>query len=73
VAEALRATQRDRILAGDPPTAWAGMVVLGDGDVVPLPGGRPWVARHAAEITAIAGGLLLLAILVALARRTAFG
>ncbi|HEX7183767.1 MAG TPA: CHAT domain-containing protein, partial [Thermoanaerobaculia bacterium] len=59
VAEALRAAQRDRIENGAPAYAWAGLVVLGDGDLVPLPGGRrgpafqPWTA-------AAAGGLLLL-------------
>jgi CHAT domain-containing protein len=40
VAAALRAAQRDRIDAGAPAYAWAGLVVLGDGDLVPLPGGR---------------------------------
>lgn len=59
VAEALRAAQRDRIEDGAPAYAWAGLVVLGDGDLVPLPGGRrgpafqPWLA-------VAAGGLLLL-------------
>lgn len=56
VAAALHAAQRDRIEAGAPAAAWAGIVVLGDGDVVPLPGGRkrnplPW---------ALAGTALLL-------------
>ena len=32
----------DRIAAGAPAYAWAGLVVLGDGDLVPLPGGRRW-------------------------------
>src|SRR6185295_5043481 len=40
VAAALQAAQRDLIAAGAPAAAWAGVVVLGDGDVVPLPGGR---------------------------------
>jgi CHAT domain-containing protein/tetratricopeptide (TPR) repeat protein len=57
VAQALRAAQRDRLDDGAPAYAWAGVVVLGDGDLVPLPGGRaapdltPWLA---------AGGLALL-------------
>ncbi|HKV10312.1 MAG TPA: hypothetical protein VJ725_19380, partial [Thermoanaerobaculia bacterium] len=55
VAAALHAAQQDRIEAGAPAAAWAGIVVLGDGDVVPLPGGRkrgpfPW---------ALAAGVLL--------------
>jgi hypothetical protein len=45
VAAALRAAQLDRL--GAEPQAridtWAGFVVLGDGDLVPFPGGRhPW-------------------------------
>jgi CHAT domain-containing protein len=45
VAAALRLAQLD-LLHRDPrllPVAWAGMVVLGDGELVPFPGGRhPW-------------------------------
>lgn len=50
--EALAATRRDRLAAGDPPAAWAGVVLLGDGAAVPFPegasgpgppgGGAPW-------------------------------
>ena len=40
VAAALAEARRSRIAAGAPAAAWAGMVVLGDGDLVPLPGGR---------------------------------
>ncbi len=40
VAAALQAAQRDLIAEGAPGAAWAGLVVLGDGDVMPLPGGR---------------------------------
>jgi hypothetical protein len=40
VAAALQAAQRDLIAEGAPAAAWAGIVVLGDGDMVPLPGGR---------------------------------
>ena len=40
VAAALQAAQRDMIRDGAPAAAWAGLVVLGDGDLVPLPGGR---------------------------------
>jgi CHAT domain-containing protein len=41
VSRALRAAQSDRIAEGAPSYAWAGLVVLGDGDLVPLPGGHP--------------------------------
>ena len=40
VAAALRSAQRELIAEGAPTAAWAGLVVLGDGDLVPLPGGR---------------------------------
>ncbi|HVG11089.1 MAG TPA: CHAT domain-containing protein [Thermoanaerobaculia bacterium] len=40
VAAALQAAQRDRMNDGAPAEAWAGVVVLGDGDRVPVPGGR---------------------------------
>lgn len=40
VAAALQAAQQDRFEAGAPPEAWAGVVVLGDGDRIPMPGGR---------------------------------
>ncbi len=48
IGGALAEAQRDAIRAGKPAVAWAGLVVLGDGEVVPLPGGRaiapasPW-------------------------------
>jgi CHAT domain-containing protein/tetratricopeptide (TPR) repeat protein len=44
VAAALQAVQRDLIAEGAPAAAWAGLVVLGDGDMVPLPGGRKGIA-----------------------------
>ncbi len=40
VAAALQAAQGELITDGAPAAAWAGLVVLGDGDMVPLPGGR---------------------------------
>ena len=32
--------RRDRLTAGAPAAAWAGVVLIGDGELVPLPGGR---------------------------------
>lgn len=66
VAAALRAAQSDRIAAGAPATAWAGLVVLGDGDLVLLPGGRSWLDRYrwrlaGAGLAALAGLVLLAA------------
>lgn len=40
VAAALQAAQLDRWKEGAPAVAWAGVLVLGDGDHVPLPGGK---------------------------------
>ncbi len=37
VAAALRAAQKDRLEAGTPASAWAGVAVLGDGAWVPIP------------------------------------
>ena len=60
VAAALRLAQLD-LLRQDPrlpPVAWAGMVVLGDGDLVPFPGGRhpwrPWFAAAALILAILA-------------------
>jgi len=61
VAAALQAAQRDRMKAGAPAAAWAGVVVLGDGDRVPVPGGRGpgWATWLAAAVLASVIGLLL--------------
>jgi CHAT domain-containing protein len=62
VAASAHAAQREMIEAGAPAAAWAGIVVLGDGDVVPLPDGRQglYISNRA---WALAGGLLLIAVL----------
>jgi CHAT domain-containing protein len=68
VAEALGAAQRQLIDDGAPAAAWAGVVALGDGGLVPLPGGRPRVvsprgllglAVVAAVLLGVAGQRLL--------------
>ncbi|MEX1369240.1 MAG: CHAT domain-containing protein, partial [Nannocystaceae bacterium] len=46
VATALRRAQQDRAAEGAPPAAWAGVVVLGDPQLVPFPGGRVEVAAR---------------------------
>ncbi len=73
VAGALQAAQRDRIADGAPAEAWAGAVVLGHGDVVPLPGGRPWWVRHGRGLLLGLAGLLALLGLVATARSASRG
>jgi CHAT domain-containing protein len=58
VAAAAQAAQKDLISDGAPAAAWAGIVVLGDGDLVPLPGGRKgWNVPLWAW--AVAGGVLI--------------
>ena len=64
VAAAAQAAQKDLIADGAPAAAWAGIVVLGDGDLVPLPGGRKGsnVPLWAWMIAGCAGGVLILLI-----------
>jgi tetratricopeptide (TPR) repeat protein len=69
VAAALRAAQRDRIDAGAPAYAWAGLMVLGDGGLIPLPGGRQGVDLPSWVSVAAAGIALLVLSLTALAWR----
>lgn len=68
VASALALARRDRIGEGAPPSAWAGMVVLGDGDVAPAGRrrnpGRRWVWKSTLAIV-----LLVAVSLVAIAWR----
>jgi CHAT domain-containing protein len=53
VAAALATARREAIHDGRPAAAWAGLVVLGDGDAVPVPGGRSAPVR--VDILALAG------------------
>lgn len=72
VAAALRQAQLDSLRQHPrlPPAAWAGMVVLGDGDLVPFPGGRhPWRALWLVAATVALSLLSLLALFVARVRR----
>jgi CHAT domain-containing protein len=58
VSEALRRAQSRRLEAGAPAFDWAGVVVLGDGNLVPVQGGTR-SERHPA---AWAGGVALLVV-----------
>jgi len=61
VGGALVEARRDAIRSGLPAAAWAGLVVLGDGDVVPVRGGRrPLFVPVAAlaTVAVLAGGFL---------------
>jgi tetratricopeptide (TPR) repeat protein len=55
VSAALQEAQRDRMAAGAPAEAWAGVVVLGDGNRVPLPGGRKGHGRELLVAVAVIG------------------
>ena len=61
VAAALTSAKRSLIAQGAPAAAWAGLVVLGEGDQVPLPGGR---SRRVGVATAALASLLVLAALL---------
>ena len=55
VAGALSAAQRDAVDAGMPAASWAGLVVLGDGDLRPLPGQpRRWWAWPLIAVVVVA-------------------
>lgn len=40
VSQAMQAAQIERMKAGGPATTWSGVTVLGNGDLVPFPGGK---------------------------------
>lgn len=67
VADALAEAQREMARRGVPARAWAGLVVLGNGDLVPFPGGLPgtWLRTWVVGVPV----LLALFVLVLLARR----
>lgn len=66
VAAALHAAQQDRMSEGAPPAAWAGVIVLGDGGRVPVPGGRRGLPGFAVPLALAA---CVLTALLALTRR----
>jgi CHAT domain-containing protein len=68
LASALTGARRARIAAGASATAWAGIILVGDGDVIPVPGGRAGGPGPGGWIL-LAALLVALAILVPLVRR----
>lgn len=70
LAKALQGAQIDQIAAGAPTAAWAGIVVLGDGSLIPFPDAQDRLSLFG--VTLLALGLLGLAILLTwwLARRS---
>ncbi len=73
VAAALQSAQREMIAAGAPAAAWAGLVVLGDGDLVPLPGGRKGIAIPVWVWVAVGAGFLGAASALLAGRRSRTG
>ena len=69
VGAALAQAQRDRMRAAAPPAAWAGLVALGDGSLVPFPGGR--VAPAPRGRWALAASVLAVTVVLFLRRRRA--
>ncbi len=61
LSEALAAARMARMRAGDPPAAWAGIVLLGDGDYVPLPEGGPLLSRISGWVSWLIGAAVLAA------------
>ncbi|MBP7149582.1 MAG: CHAT domain-containing protein, partial [Acidobacteria bacterium] len=59
VGAALAGARRELVARGAPPAAWAGLVVLGDADLVPLPGGAA-PSRWLLPASVLALALLLL-------------
>jgi hypothetical protein len=60
VSRAMQEARAARIAGGSPAGAWAGLTVLGDGRVVPFPGGvsrpiLPLVLSAAAAVVVVAG------------------
>ncbi len=70
VAAALRAAQLDRIAEGAFPAAWAGVIVLGDGDRIPMPGGRRGLPPLAVPAILTTATLLFAGAIAFLVRRT---
>jgi tetratricopeptide (TPR) repeat protein len=60
VAAALHAAQQDRMADGAPPAAWAGVIVLGDGGRVPVPGGQQGLPGFAVPLVLAACALIAL-------------
>jgi CHAT domain-containing protein/tetratricopeptide (TPR) repeat protein len=72
LAGALAAARVSRIDAGAPAAAWAGLLVLGDGDHVPVPGGRgPGAVTIGLVLLGAVLGVLILSIFLRRRRRGA--
>jgi CHAT domain-containing protein/tetratricopeptide (TPR) repeat protein len=71
LAQALKATQDEARAAGRPASAWAGLMLLGNGDLRPFPGGRPPTHRWLGLAPALVLGAAFLVVLgLVFARRS---
>jgi CHAT domain-containing protein len=64
VSTALASAQRDAIRAGEPSAAWAGLVVLGDGGLVPAPAGGKRGLPNSSWVATLLGLVGLVAIVL---------
>lgn len=71
LAGALQGAQVDRIEDGAPAAAWAGIVVLGDGSMVPFPDAQARLSFLAVVLLALGLFALAVAVMTILARRRA--
>lgn len=57
---AVAAARRELMLAGRPAAAWSGLVVIGDAEVVPIPGGAapawPWWGGVVVALVGVSAG-----------------
>jgi CHAT domain-containing protein len=72
LASAVRAARQARLAAGAPAAAWAGVVLLGDGDFVPVAGSRGRL-RHALWLLPVVVAILLAAAALTIRRRRSRG
>ena len=69
LASALAEARSSRIEAGAPTDAWAGLILLGDGDFVPHPEGRSRLGALAVPVLIALGTVLLLVVAIVAYRR----
>jgi CHAT domain-containing protein len=62
LSEALARTRTDAINAGRPARAWASLVLMGDGQFRPYPGGKPLPERTTPSLMAFAGDPRVIAV-----------
>jgi CHAT domain-containing protein len=72
LASAVRASRQARLASGAPAAAWAGVVLLGDGDFVPVPGARGRLG-HALWLLPVVAAVLLAAAALRIRRRRSRG